>query len=155
MKGTHKELNTAPFSRGAGPSQVLHTKTTRPHTPRKTCHISHRNRPFLYSRGHRGFSDLWGRSAGVGLPRWAGGGASLLLPFFLQGLPQQSLRSIPLLWGCHRQACWAGHVVKELKPHWGIWQGRGLQGWPSGAWETTCLGQFGSGAWTRLWGGSS
>ena len=70
MRGTCKQLHTAPFSVGAGPfSGSAHPETARPHTPRRTCCISPRNRPFLCSWGCRVVSDLRVRAAGVGLPR--------------------------------------------------------------------------------------
>ena len=52
-----------------------------------------------------------------------GVGASLpLLRLSLQGLLHQGLRAIaPLHQGRQHQACPTGHVVKELKPRWGVW----------------------------------
>lgn len=129
MRRTCKQLLTAPFAVGGGPSQFLHTLKKPDLTPQVGLVALVTETDSSCALGlHGGESSLW---------------SDLLVSAF-PGVGH-SLRSIALWSESPTQACPAGHVVKELKPHCRIWQGRGPQGDPQvsekpHAWGSLALG---------------
>lgn len=113
---------------GAGPSRVLHSLKQPDLTPQEgPVVLAPETDPSCAPGAAGGFPTS---EAGLLVLAFPGVGGFLALPLPFPPGPPSAEPEIhcSLLWGHQHQVCTTGRVVKELKPHQGIWQGRGPQG---------------------------
>lgn len=116
MRGTCKQLHTAPLPVGVGPSWVLYALKQPDLTPQEgPVALATETDPSCAPGSTGGFPTSEAGLLLLAFPGVGGGGAPSAEPEI----------QCSLLWGHQHQAYPEGHVVKELKPHWGIWQGGG------------------------------